>query len=218
MIKKSLCEFAGTYVLVFAGTSAIILNDISGGRLTHSGVAAVFGLAVTLVIFIFGKISGAHINPAVTIALWLAKRLRGKAVLPYIGSQISGAIAGSLTVYLLFSDHPTLGTTQPAGTAAESFFLELLLTFVLMLTIFQTTARPRHTTAIPAFIIGGVVALEAFFAGPVTGASMNPARSIGPALMSGQIQNLWVYILAPVIGASLAVFGCRCIQEKGCCQ
>ncbi len=219
MIKKILSEFIGTYGLVFAGTSAIVFNDLSGGQITHAGISIIFGLAVTAMILIFGKISGAHINPAVTIALWLARRFRGIAVFPYISSQILGALTGSLSVYLLFSGHPTLGATLPTGTVSETFLLEIFLTFALMLTIFQTTTRPADQgIIIPALSIGAVVAIEAFFAGPLTGASMNPARSIGPAVLSGHIQTLWIYIFAPVLGASLAVWGCRCLKTNGCCR
>ncbi len=217
-MKKYIAECFGTYGLVLFGTAAIVLKDQSGGRLTHAGVACVFGLSVAVMILLFGKISGAHINPAVSIALWLAKRFSGKLLLPYIFSQISGAIAGSLTVYFLFSGHPTLGATLPSAGISQSFFIEFFLTFLLIYTVLQTTSRQNHSIMIPSLMIGCLVALEAFFAGPLTGASMNPARSIGPAFISGQFQALWIYILAPIFGACFAVLGCRCLQQKGCCE
>jgi len=217
MAKKYIAEFIGTFVLVFAGTSAIVVNDMSGGMVTHLGVAIVFGLVVAAMIYTLGDISGAHINPAVTIAFWSAGRLPGNEVLPYIISQVLGAISASTIVYLLFSGHPTLGATLPSGTVSQSFILETLLTFILMLTIINVATGSKEKGIIAGIAIGGVVAFEALFAGPISGASMNPARSIGPALISGRIGALWIYIIAPILGALLAVVCCRCIREKGCC-
>lgn len=215
--KNLIAEFVGTAVLVFVGTAAIVVNDLSGGRVTELGIAIVFGLAVGSMIMTFGRISGAHINPAVTIALWLARQFPRAAVLPYIGSQILGAISGSALVYLFFWEHPTFGATLPAGGVATAFGLEILLTFILVLAIFLVTRITHQKVPVTSLVVGSIVALEAFLAGPITGASMNPARSIGPALLSGQIQHLWLYIAAPVIGAALAVIGCRLIKNKGCC-
>jgi len=217
MARKYIAEYIGTFVLVFAGTSAIVVNDITGGMISHLGIAIVFGLVVAAMIYTLGDISGAHINPAVTLAFWYARRLPGAAVLPYITSQILGAISASIMVYVLFSGHPTLGATLPTGTSLQSFVLEVLLTFILMLTIINVATGSKEKGTIAGIAIGGVVAFEALFAGPVSGASMNPARSIGPALVSGRIEELWIYILAPVVGALLAVVCCRCVREKGCC-
>ncbi len=218
MFKKYIAEYIGTFILVFAGTSAIVVNDISGGVVTHVGISLVFGLVVAAMIYTLGDISGAHINPAVTLAFWLAKRFQGKEVLPYLSSQVLGAITASVMVCLLFVGHPTLGSTLPSGTSMQSFILELLLTFILMLTIINVATGSKEKGITAGIAIGSVVGLEALFAGPISGASMNPARSIGPALLSGHITPLWIYILAPIIGACLAIVCCRCIREKDCCR
>lgn len=195
-----------------------MVNDISGGVVTHVGIAMVFGLVVAAMIYTFGDISGAHINPAVTIAFWYAKRFPTVAVLPYVTSQIVGAISASAVVYLLFYNHATFGATLPSGSNIQSFILEMLLTFILMLTIINVTTGAKEKGIMAGVAVGSVVALEALFAGPISGASMNPARSIGPALMSGQYHQLWIYITAPVLGAILAIACCRCIKEKPCCR
>lgn len=217
LFRQSFAEFIGTFIMVFAGTAAIVINDLYGGVITHLGIALVFGLVVATVIYILGNISGAHINPAVTIAFWLAKRLPGNRVLPYIVAQVSGAITASVFVMLMFAEHATLGATLPSGSLQQSFMLEIILTFILMLTIINVATGSKEQGIMAGLVIGSVVALEALFAGPVSGASMNPARSIGPALISGNINELWIYIVAPVIGASLSILCCRCIREDNCC-
>ncbi|HEY4731844.1 MAG TPA: MIP family channel protein [Gammaproteobacteria bacterium] len=217
MARKYFAEFIGTFVLVFAGTSAIVVNDMSGGTITHVGVAIVFGLVVTAMIYTLGDISGAHINPAVTLAFWFARRFPGDEVLPYIISQVLGAISASIVVYLLFFEHPTLGATVPSGTSVQSFVLETLLAFILMLTIINVATGSKEKGIIAGMAIGSVVAFEALFAGPISGASMNPARSIGPALVSGNLGGLWIYIIAPILGAFFAILCCRCVREKECC-
>ena len=217
-MKEYFAEYLGTFILVFAGTSAIVVNDMTGGIVTHLGIAIVFGLVVAAMIYSLGDISGAHINPAVTIAFWLAKRFPGRQVLPYLFCQSLGAITASITVYMIFAQHPTLGATLPAGSAAQSFTLEIILTFILMLTIINVATGAKEKGITAGLAIGGVVALSALFAGPISGASMNPARSIGPALVSGQVSELWIYILAPVIGAGIAIICCRCIRDEQCCR
>jgi len=216
-MKKYLSELIGTYGLVFCGTGAIIINDITGGAVTHAGIAATFGLIVMAMIYAFGDISGAHINPAVTLAFWFARRFPGDEVLPYIISQVLGAISASIVVYLLFFEHPTLGATVPSGTSVQSFVLETLLAFILMLTIINVATGSKEKGIIAGMAIGSVVAFEALFAGPISGASMNPARSIGPALVSGNLGGLWIYIIAPILGAFFAILCCRCVREKECC-
>ena len=218
MFKKCIAEYVGTFILVFAGTSAIVVNYLSGGVVTHVGIAMVFGLIVASMIYTFGDISGAHINPAVTLAFWYAKRFPVREVVPYISSQVLGAISASVLVYLLFLKHETFGATLPAGTASQSFTLELVLTFILMLTIINVATGAKEQCIIAGMAIGSVVGLAALFAGPISGASMNPARSIGPALISGHLDVLWLYILAPIIGACLAILCCRCVREKECCR
>ena len=218
MLKKCAAEYIGTFVLVFAGTSAIVVNDLSGGIITHVGIAMVFGLVVASVIYTIGDISGAHINPAVTIAFWYAKRFPGEAVVPYLSSQVLGALSASILVYGLFVSHGTLGATLPTGSQSQSFILELVLTFILMLTIINVATGAKEKGIMAGVAIGSVVGLEALFAGPISGASMNPARSIGPALVSGNLKDLWLYIAAPIFGAWLAILCCRCIREEECCR
>ena len=216
-MKKLLAECFGTFCLVFAGTGAIVINDVSGGTVTHVGVAITFGLIVMSMIYAVGDISGAHLNPAVTIGFFVAKRLGGNQVLPYIGAQLVGAFLASGLLRMLFLEHGNLGATLPAGPAWQSFVLEVILTGILMYVILSVSTGAKEKGITAAIAIGGVVGLEAMFAGPITGASMNPARSIGPAFVSGHLEHLWVYIAAPVLGAGLAVIGCHCTRETGCC-
>jgi aquaporin Z len=216
-MKKLFAEFLGTFILVFVGTGAIVINDVSGGAITHAGVALTFGLVVLAMIYTVGDISGAHLNPAVTLGFFAARRFSGALVLPYIASQILGALAASGLMRLLFPTHATLGGTLPAGPASQSFILEIVLTAILMFVILSvsTGAKERGITA--GIVVGSVIAFEAMFAGPICGASMNPARSIAPALISGNLLSLWIYLVAPVSGALLGVAGCRCVREEGCC-
>jgi aquaporin Z len=216
-MKEYLSELIGTFGLVFCGTGAIIINDITGGTVTHVGIAFTFGLIVMAMIYAFGDVSGAHINPAVTIAFWFAGRFPGKKVFPYIVSQLTGALAASGTLKMLFPQHLLLGTTLPSGSVMQSFILEIILTFFLMLVIISVSTGSKEKGIIAGFAIGAVVLLEAMFAGPITGASMNPARSMAPALISGHIKHLWIYMAAPVVGAALAILGCKGIKEKECC-
>lgn len=198
-------EFVGTFALVFAGTGAIVINDVSGGAITHVGVALTFGLIVSAMIYALGDVSGAHLNPAVTLAFTVAGRFKAARVLPYIGAQLAGAFAASLLLRALFESHSTLGATLPAGSAMQSAILEFVLTLLLMFTILGVSRGASEKGLFAGAAIGGVVALEALFAGPICGASMNPARSLAPALVSAQTQHLWIYIAAPVAGALAAV-------------
>jgi aquaporin Z len=217
-MKKYGAEFIGTFALVFAGTGAIIIDDVSSGAVTHVGVALTFGLIVLAMIYAVGDVSGAHLNPAVTLGFFAARRLRGWMVLPYIVSQLLGALAASALLRALFSQHPTLGTTSPAGSAAQSLVLEIVLTTFLMFVILNVSTGPKERGTTAGIAVGSVIALEALFAGPICGASMNPARSFAPALVSQHFSSLWIYLIAPIAGALLAVIGCRCVREKGCCS
>lgn len=213
-MKKYLAEFIGTFALVFCGTGAIVINQQSGGMVTHPGVAVTFGLIVAAMIYALGDISGAHLNPAVTIAFSAAGVFGRREILPYIVSQCGGAFAASGILSVLFPSNAALGTTLPAGSAMQSFILEILLAFFLMLVIIHLAEGSKEKGMFAGLAIGSVVLLEAMFAGPVSGASMNPARSLAPALVSGQTQHLWVYLSAPVIGAILAVFIWRILRKN----
>src|SRR2546423_7875289 len=197
MAKKLAAECFGTFALVFAGTGAIVIDEVTGGGVSHVGIALTFGLIVLVMIYTLGDISGAHINPAVTIGFWLSRQLAGREVLPYIVSQSAGALAASGIVRLLFPDNRLLGATQPAGAALQSFVLEFLLTALLMFVILGVSTGAREKGITAGIVVGSVIALEAMFAGPISGASMNPARSLGPALVSQQLGNLWIYLVAP---------------------
>jgi aquaporin NIP len=217
-VRKLAAEFIGTFGLVFAGTGAIVINDLTGGTVSHVGIALTFGLVVMVMIYTFGDISGAHLNPAVTLGFVAARRMKPWQGLPYIGTQFAGAIGASCSLRLLFPNHTTLGTTLPAGSATQSFGLELLLTTLLMLVILNVSVGAKEKGITAGIAIGGVIALEAMFAGPICGASMNPARSLAPALVSGKFASLWIYIAAPVTGALAAVPLCICVRETGCCS
>ena len=213
-MRKYLAEIIGTFALVFCGTGAIIINQESGGAITHVGIAITFGLIVTAMIYTVGDISGAHLNPAVTIAFWVAKSFPGKQIFPYIISQAIGAFLASAILKYLFPANNLLGATLPSGTPIQSFILELILTFLLMFVILHVAKGSKEQGMFAGLAIGFVVLLEAMFAGPICGASMNPIRSISPAIVSGHIEHLWIYILAPTIGAILAVFSWMGLKEK----
>lgn len=212
-MKKYWAELMGTYIMVFAGTGAIIVNDVYGS-VSHLGIGLTFGLVVMAVIYSIGSISGAHINPAVSIAFWVSKRFSGKEVLPYIISQFLGAILASLTLSFMFPQHELLGATLPAGSWEQSFVMEFILTFILMFVILLMSEGSKEVGVMTGFAVGMVVAFEAIFAGPVSGASMNPARSLAPAIVSGHLTHLWLYILATTLGASASVFAVRLIKDS----
>lgn len=215
--KKYAAEFFATFSLVFAGTGAIVINDVTSGLITHVGVSLTFGLIVLAMIYTVGDVSGAHLNPAVTLGFLAARRLRARQAAPYIFSQCMGALCASTLVLLLFPSHPTLGATLPAGSVMQSFVLEFVLTWLLMFVILGVSTGAKEKGLTAGIAIGGVIALEALFAGPVSGASMNPARSLGPALVGLQLDSLWIYLLAPPLGAFVAVLTCRCVRERDCC-
>ena len=217
-MKKLFAELLGTFGLVFAGTGAIVINETSGGAIGHAGIALTFGLVVLAMIHTFGDVSGAHLNPAVTTAFAAAGRLPWRAVPGYVGAQITGALLASALLRVLFPASATLGATLPAGAPMQSFVLEVVLTAMLMLTILSVSTGAKEKGVTAGIAIGAVIALEAMFAGPVCGASMNPARSLAPALISGSLQHLWIYLSAPMLGAWLAVPLCLGVREPGCCR
>jgi len=204
-MKNYLAEFLGTFALVFCGTGAVVIDQQFGGVVTHLGVAVTFGLIVMSMIYCLGNISGAHFNPAVSIAFTLARKFNPRLLAGYIGSQLAGALAASVLLKLLFPDDHLLGATLPAGSDMQSFVFEMILTFFLMLVIVNVATGSKEQGMFAGLAIGGTVALEALFAGPVCGASMNPARSLAPALVSGHTEHLWLYIAAPIAGAALAI-------------
>jgi aquaporin NIP len=214
MFKRLTGEFLGTFGLVFCGTGAIVINQETGGVITHLGIAMTFGLIVMAMILSFGHISGAHINPAVTIALSVSNRFQWKHVVPYIIAQAGGALAASLILRGLFPGNELLGATIPRGAASQSFILEFILTFLLMLVILTSTQKKDHSLLGPAVAIGGTVGLEALFAGPICGASMNPARSLSPAVVGSHYHSLWIYITGPILGALLGSFVFAIINKE----
>lgn len=204
-MNRWMAEFVGTFALVFCGTGAIVINQLSNGAITHVGIAATFGLVVMGLIYSLGDISGAHLNPAVTLAFSMGGKFPRRGVIPYLTAQILGAILASAVLKGLFPANALLGATLPSGSVLQSFLLEVILTFLLMLVILNSTSGPKETGNMAGVAIGAVVGLEAMFAGPICGASMNPARSLGPALVSQHLEHLWIYLAAPISGAALAV-------------
>lgn len=204
--REAIAEGIGTFSLVFAGTGAVMVNGISDGSLTHLGVSFVFGAIVAAMIYCLGHISGAHLNPAVTLAFWTSGFFSKRLVIPYILAQIIGAVSASALLLISLGKVANLGATLPLNDNwLQCFVLEFVLTFILMFVILGSGLDRRAPVGFAGLAIGLTVALEAAFMGPITGASMNPARSFGPALIGGVWQHHWVYWLAPIMGAQLAV-------------
>ncbi|MEP6671473.1 MAG: aquaporin [Chthoniobacter sp.] len=217
-MRKLLSEFIGTFALIFAGTGAIVINHESGGAITHPGIALTFGLIVLAMIYTFGDVSGAHFNPAVTTAFAVAGRFLWRDVPGFILAQLGGAFAASALLRSLFPGDQTLGATLPSGPPMQSFVLETVLTFLLMTVILSVSTGAKEKGITAGIAIGAVIALEAMFAGPICGASMNPARSLAPAVVSGHLQSMWVYLAGPLLGALLAVPMCSAIRGPDCCD
>ncbi|MEN8965915.1 MAG: aquaporin [Polaribacter sp.] len=217
-MKKYISEFLGTFSMIFCGTGAMTINEVTGGEVTHVGIGITWGLIVMAMIYAFGETSGAHFNPAVTIAFAYAKKFAWKEVPKFIIAQVLGAFAASLLLLFLFPTSDFLGSTIPTIDVWRAFVLELLLTFFLMVVIINVSTGSKEMGIIAGIAVGGVVMLEALFAGPITNASMNPARSIAPNIVSGNVRNLWLYILAPILGALLAVLSCKLIKDDNCCD
>ncbi len=216
-MNRYFSELLGTFALVFAGTGAIIVNDVTGGTVTHPGVALTFGLVVTAMIYAIGGISGAHLNPAVTAGFWFAGRMPGRDVVPYIASQGAGALIASLFWKAVFPTHATLGATLPSVGLPAAFALEVALSFLLMCVIIHVATGAKEQGVMAGVAVGATVGLETLFAGPLTGASMNPARSLGPAIVSGHLTELWLYLSAPLVGAVIAILCCRVLRAGECC-
>jgi len=215
-MNKYAAEFFGTFAMVFAGTGAIVANDASGGAITHVGVAITWGLIVMAMIYALGDVSGAHFNPAVTCSFWLSGRFPARCVGPYVIAQVAGALLASAALRVIFGNRASLGASLPAGPELQSFALELVLTAMLMFVILNVSTGPKEVGVVAGIAVGGVIGLEAMFAGPICGASMNPARSLAPALVSGNVRSLWIYVAAPLIGAAIAVPCWRLTRPQRC--
>jgi aquaporin NIP len=212
-LNRLVAEGMGTFFLVFAGTGAVVVDQVSGGRVTGLGVSLVFGLIVLAMIYTVGHISGAHMNPAVTIGFFSAGRHPRAEVAPYVLAQLLGATAASLVLKSLFMGQPTdLGVTMPAGSEWQSFVLEFFLTLLLMFVIMGVATDDRAEGELAGIAIGATVGLEAAFGGPISGASMNPARSFAPALASMNFAHQWLYWAAPILGAVARAQAYRLIQ------
>ena len=209
VFRAYLAEVIGTFALVFAGTGAMIVDELFGGVVTPVGIAVTFGLVVLAVVYAVGEVSGAHINPAVTFGFWVSGRFSGRHVGPYVLAQTLGAVGASLLLKGLFPGYETLGGTHPAGSAGQSFALETVLTFLLMFVILCVAIGAKEKGLMAGVAVGATVCFAALFGGPVSGASMNPARSLAPALVSGAFEAQWIYVVAPLLGAELAVLAYR---------
>ncbi len=213
-MKKYLAEFVGTFSILFFGTGAIIISEETSIAISHLGVSVVFGMIVMLMIYLFGKISGAHFNPAVTIAFSSIRLFPSKQILPYLIAQFAGACAASILLGFLFPTNEMLGATVVNGSVFKSFFLEIFIAFILMLTVLKITEGLHLSNLRVSIIIGTVILLAALFAGPISGASLNPARSFSPAIVSGHCELLWLYLTAPICGTVAAALVWKSVLVK----
>ena len=215
-MKKLIAELLGTFAMVFCGCGAMTINEITDGAVTHVGVAITWGLIVMAMIYAYGEISGAHFNPAVTIAFAVAKKFSWKDVPKYISFQIMGAFLAIGILWVLFPESESFGHTHPADGFApyKAFILELCLSFFLMLVIINVSTGSKEIGTLAGIAVGAVILLEAMFAGPMTKASMNPARSLAPAVISGNLQHLWLYLTAPILGTLLAILSFRLTKSS----
>lgn len=216
-MRKGFAELIGTFALVFCGTGAIVMDEVSGGAVTHVGVAITFGLIILTMIYALGDISGAHLNPAVSVGFWVAGQLKIRQVVTYIIYQFAGAFLASFSLRLLFPEIENPGVSMPAGSDMQSFVLETILTFFLMFVILNVSTGAKEKGITAGIAVASVVGLEAMFAGPICGASMNPARSLAPAIVSGNMEYIshqWIYLTAPFLGAIVAVWVFKLLKQK----
>jgi MIP family channel proteins len=216
LLRRAAAEGFGVFALVFAGCGAIVTDTVYGGVLGAVGVSLAFGLVIMVMIYATGHLSGAHLNPAVTLAFTLTRHFPPREALAYMAAQIAGAIAAAALLLAVWPSQPaSLGVTLPSVGAGSAIVYEVVLTAFLMFVIMAVATDTRAVGAAAAIAIGGTVGLDALFGGPVTGASMNPARSIGPALVSGELHDLWIYLLAPVTGAALGALAYQLVRGEG---
>ena len=212
-MRAFVAEAVGTFALVFAGAGAIVV-DARTHDLGHVGIAITFGLVIMVMIYAVGHVSGAHFNPAVTFAFALTRHFPWPRAAAYWGAQVAGAIGAAVLIRVSLGDDAQLGATLPSGSQAQSFVWELVLTFFLMFVIMAVATDTRAVGEAAAIAIGGTVGLDAMFGGPISGASMNPARSLGPALVGGDLHALWLYILAPLVGASVGAVAYQFVRGE----
>ena len=212
-LRLYLAEFIGTFILVFVATGAVIVNDVSGGVVTHVGIAIATGLVVMVVVYSIGDVSGSHINPAVTLGFMLANRFPLSRFAQYLVAQCLGAVLASLLLSFLFQEHTNLAVTTPSGPVLQSFLIELVLTFMFMFVILSVSTGSMEKGIMAGSAIGAFVGLAVLFAGPISGASMNPARSLAPALVTMDLGSLWIYLTAPFIGAAISVIAFRLVHR-----
>jgi aquaporin NIP len=213
LVRSLAAEAIGTFALVFAVCGAIMV-DATSHQLGHLGIALTFGLAIMVGVYAVGHISGAHFNPAVTFAFALGRHFPWRRTAGYWGAQLAGAFAAALLLRASLGDVADVGTTQPSGSQGQAFLWELILTFFLLFVIMAVATDTRAIGEAAAIAIGGTIALDALFGGPVTGASMNPARSIAPAVVSGNLHALWLYVAAPIVGASLGALTYQLVRGE----
>jgi len=213
LLRRSTAEGIGAFALVFAGCGAIVTDTVDEGALGTVGIALVFGLVIMAMVYATGHLSGAHLNPAVTLAFALTRHFPRREALAYIGAQLLGALAAAALLLAVWPSEPaSLGATVPSVGAGSAFVYELVLTAFLMFVIMAVATDTRAVGAGAAIAIGGTVGLDALFGGPVTGASMNPARSLGPGLVSGELHQIWIYIAAPVAGAAIGALAYQLVR------
>jgi len=213
--RRSVAEGFAAFALVFAGCGAIVTDRHSSGSLGAVGIGLVFGLVIMVMVYATGHLSGAHINPAVTVAFTLTRHFPPRDAVAYVASQVAGAAAGALLLLAVWSDAPAhLGATRPSVGVGSALIYETVLTAFLMFVIMAVATDTRAVGAAAAIAIGGTVGLDAIFGGPVTGASMNPARSFGPALAAGEWRDFWIYVVGPVVGAGLGAFGYQLVRGE----
>ena len=224
-LPKFAAEAVGTFCLVFAGTGAVIVDAVSGGRVTPVGISLVFGFIVAALIYALGHISGAHFNPAVTMGFWASGRMKGAEAGGYATAQVIGAAAASIVLSFIFPGAPAaLGATLPSGSWQQAFALEFIMTAMLMLVILGVAVDERAQGVTAGAAIGALIAAEALLGGPISGASMNPARSLGPALAAAAWRSHWVYWAAPLSGSLMGAWTYSLIRcpssgpsDMGCC-